>query len=64
MTDKLEQGACCICGSTIGSMGHGHNPAPVKTEGRCCDYCNLSVVIPQRLQDFIDNPEIMEAKLS
>ena len=62
MSDKgLEQGACCICGSTIGGMGHGHNPAPVKAEGRCCSLCNGLVVIPARIQAIIvDETEVKE----
>lgn len=39
---------CCICGNNT-VTGYGNNPAPVKTKGRCCDYCNASVVIPARL---------------
>lgn len=38
---------CCICGGTF--LGYGNNPAPVKTEGVCCDYCNARVVIPTRI---------------
>jgi len=53
--DRLEQGACCLCGSTIGGMGYGHNPAPVKMEGRCCGMCNGLVVIPARINAMIEN---------
>lgn len=38
---------CCICGGEV--EGHGNNPAPVKSEGRCCNTCNLTKVIPARL---------------
>ena len=38
---------CVICGE-IG-IGYGNNPAPVKTEGKCCDDCNALFVIPARL---------------
>ncbi len=38
---------CCICGNKI--WGYGNNPAPVKTEGVCCDECNKRIVIPIRL---------------
>ena len=27
----------------------GHNPRPLKNEGRCCDVCNHTKVIPARL---------------
>ena len=42
---------CAICGDTIdNSHGlDGHNPEPV-IEGRCCEECNLKVVIPVRMK--------------
>ena len=64
MSERLEQGKCCICGSTIGSMGYGHDPAPVKNKGRCCDVCNDTKVIPQRLADFMEDKSQKEVKLS
>lgn len=38
---------CCICGRRID--GHGNNAAPVK-DGVCCDECNATKVIPERLR--------------
>jgi hypothetical protein len=37
---------CVICNQDI--EGYGHNAQPVK-DGRCCDVCNSTVVIPARL---------------
>ncbi|MCS7106239.1 MAG: hypothetical protein NZ942_02905 [Candidatus Aenigmarchaeota archaeon] len=39
---------CVICGEEI--KGEGNNPRPVKSKGRCCDNCNMLVVIPTRLK--------------
>ena len=39
---------CCICGQEI--TGLGNNPRPVKDSGRCCDMCNVHVVIPERIK--------------
>lgn len=39
---------CCICGKY--HTGFGNNPEPVKYIGRCCDDCNISVVIPKRIR--------------
>lgn len=47
MINRNEEFKCCICGQT--SIGFGNNPAPVKNNGRCCDVCNLTVVIPARI---------------
>jgi hypothetical protein len=37
---------CSICKKSY--IGYGNNALPVNS-GRCCDDCNLQVVIPQRL---------------
>jgi hypothetical protein len=39
---------CVLCGGPV--VGMGHNAQPV-AEGRCCDACNTSAVIPARLID-------------
>ena len=40
---------CCICGQIF--EGYGNNPYPVSENpnDRCCDHCNDSKVIPERL---------------
>lgn len=37
---------CVLCGGKY--EGFGHNPRPL-SEGRCCDDCNETRVIPERL---------------
>jgi hypothetical protein len=51
---------CCICDKEFDEIeeieiGHmrfiskgGHNPSPVKEEGRCCSNCNFNTVLPAR----------------
>ncbi|MCI9015927.1 MAG: hypothetical protein HFJ53_02005 [Clostridia bacterium] len=41
---------CSICGKHY--EGYGNNAQPVN-DGRCCDYCNSTIVIPRRIQDHI-----------
>lgn len=50
---------CCICGLKM--QGYGNNPAPVATGGRCCDDCNASVVIPERLKQAANEKTTAEA---
>ena len=38
---------CCICKKPI--EGYGNNPFPVWPTGRCCDDCNVTIVIPARM---------------
>ncbi len=38
---------CCLCGKRI--EGHGHNAAPL-ADGVCCDECNMTKVIPERIR--------------
>lgn len=40
---------CCLCGSPI-LTPYGNNPEPLSNMGRCCESCNLSLVIPARLK--------------
>lgn len=44
--DIKEVQYCCLCGAKI--EGHGNNAAPLKN-GLCCDACNTTKVIPERL---------------
>lgn len=52
---ELQEKTCCICGKTF--TGWGNNPEPVmpyanettRLVNRCCDDCNMSVVIPARI---------------
>jgi hypothetical protein len=41
---------CVICSKTF--QGIGHNPAPIKFSGRCCNDCNDKVIY-SRLEKLI-----------
>ncbi len=46
---------CCICKEELmiearSGWGEGNNAQPVMN-GRCCDECNMSVVVPRRFQE-------------
>lgn len=45
---------CSICGKEY--QGYGNNAQPVN-KGRCCDYCNCTVVIPRRIQEHNNKKE-------
>ena len=42
---------CSICEITKIEDRFSHNAEPV-TDGRCCDACNLMVVVPRRISDM------------
>ena len=44
-----EKFKCCICGEVFN--GYGNNPYPVSADpnDRCCDNCNDTKVLPERL---------------
>tara|TARA_R100001509_G_scaffold134254_1_gene87823 strand:- start:278 stop:460 length:183 start_codon:yes stop_codon:yes gene_type:complete len=55
---NINQVKCSICGGYIEPMRnkdgevvweHGNNAQPIN-DGRCCDDCNWSVVIPERFK--------------
>jgi hypothetical protein len=59
-SDETKRGGspmkCSICDKEIpvkeGGWDSGNNAQPVN-DGRCCDKCNMDVVIPERLQQAI-----------
>ena len=57
-----EQIICCICKKPIpvkGTWAAGNNAEPV-ANGRCCDYCDDSVVIPARIKAMYMRRELAE----
>jgi hypothetical protein len=46
---RAASSICSICQK--GFTGYGHNAHPVN-DGRCCDACNASVIVPTRLRQF------------
>ena len=63
MTNELDeiifsknknQKICSICGKSY--EGYGNNAQPVNN-GRCCDKCNATVVIPRRIQEHKNRKE-------
>ena len=53
MTTRASK--CSICFQPIGIDANGwdggHNASPVK-EGQCCENCNRTKVIPERMRNF------------
>ena len=46
-----KEGICSLCGG--GFSRWGHNPEPLKPfEERCCDICNETKVIPERIRIY------------
>lgn len=45
---------CVLCDKEI--KGMGHNPAPLRDKGRCCDECNGRVILA-RLSAVRDTAE-------
>jgi len=41
-----RKGICCFCGKKYDHWGN--NAEPVIEDGRCCDHCNWTVVVPVR----------------
>ena len=41
---------CSICKDTINDK-YGHNAEPIN-DGRCCDMCNQTKVIPARIKEM------------
>ena len=52
---------CVLCGKHIN--GHGNNPFPLANEGKCCDECNKTKVIPARIKAIEDEMEEEEIEI-
>jgi hypothetical protein len=53
MNKEPQEKICCLCGHEY--VGFGHNPEPLRDAPlRCCDECNSSKVIPERIDRFFD----------
>lgn len=53
MEDVLR---CVLCGDEIYD-GIGNNAQPVD-DGRCCDVCNTTIVIPRRIMNMVKSRNI------
>lgn len=46
---SYDEYVCILCGCEI--EGFGNNPWPLSEHGRCCDMCNIDVVV-KRMEDI------------
>ena len=55
---------CCLCGDEIEPPSHesGNLAWPVAEKGVCCDLCNIMVVIPARIAEFVNHNSQKEKK--
>lgn len=49
---------CCICNDPIIEK-YGHNPQPVKSQGRCCSSCLVATVVPARVKQIYETEKEM-----
>ena len=56
-----EKHICSICGDEY--FGYGNNAQPVN-DGRCCDECNLNIVVPYRIYLMREKDREDESMLS
>ena len=46
----MKEFKCCLCGKEV--EGYGNDPSPIETQNeddQCCDECNLTKVVPTRI---------------
>ena len=52
-----EDDKCCFCGEEL-EAEYGHNPYPLREEGRCCGTCNINKVVPERMKRIVGQKTI------
>lgn len=46
----MEKFKCCLCDKEVEGYGNDPSPIPTKNEDdQCCDECNLTKVVPTRI---------------
>lgn len=60
---EMGKPVCCFCGKECENEW-GNNPWPVNKdeEARCCNECNMSVVVPARLAQAVKKDEEKEGE--
>ncbi len=53
MKDHNLLSTCCLCGQKY--EGYGNSAYPIVENGYCCDVCNKTRVIPERLKRAMHN---------
>ena len=56
-----EKKICSICGKVF--VGFGNNASPIN-DGICCDNCNSTVVIPERIRAIINQLRAVSSSLN
>ena len=50
MSMETEENLCSICGAVLPERRLGINDAWPISDGKCCDECNATVVVPARIE--------------
>ena len=45
----MSERKCCMCGKPL-AVREFNSPWPLREQGKCCDICNISVVMPARMR--------------
>ena len=55
MTENTKNPVCCICGCECENK-YGNNPWPVVKDenAKCCNHCDQTVVLPERIRLMIE----------
>ncbi len=63
MTIAIKQMKCSICNIEIDNGMDYHNPAPLgKPDDVCCTYCNITKVIPTRIEQMNNPVDMIKEK--
>lgn len=54
--EEIKKPICCFCGKECeDEFGNNPYPADLNENARCCNECNSTIVIPERIRKMQEN---------
>ncbi len=62
LTNSKGNKSCCFCYKDAGEYGNNPEPLMDYEDGKCCDGCNVELVLPYRILAYTDYDKFLKLK--
>ena len=62
LTNSKGNISCCFCYKDAGEYGNNPEPLVNYEDGKCCDSCNVELVLPYRILAYTDYDKFIKLK--